>query len=232
MIWPSRAWESAPSTPRWPSCSASAQETWHYVTETDRVLLDVVQGIANKRDVDVAGLPAFNPGGPRRKLFFEPSEVTAAIVTCGGLCPGLNNVIRGLVLHLGRAYGVKRVLGFRNGFKGLADGSEPMTLTEQTVADIQNRGGTILGTSRGNQDPVVAVDTMVRLGVNILFVIGGDGTLRGAQKLADEARARAASASRWSGSRRRSTTTSRGSTAPSASTRPSRRPRSRSAPRT
>jgi 6-phosphofructokinase 1 len=166
------------------------QETWHYVTETDRVLLDVVQGIANKRDVDVAGLPAFNPGGPRRKLFFEPSEVTAAIVTCGGLCPGLNNVIRGLVLHLGRAYGVKRVLGFRNGFKGLTDGSEPMTLTEQTVADIQNRGGTILGTSRGNQDPVVAVDTMVRLGVNILFVIGGDGTLRGAQKLADEAVAR------------------------------------------
>src|SRR5947209_16857603 len=116
------------------------QETWHYVTENDRVLLDVVQGIANKRDVDVAGLPAFNPGGPRRKLFFEPSEVTAAIVTCGGLCPGLNNVIRGLVLHLGRAYGVKRVLGFRNGFKGLTDGSEPMTLTEQTVADIQNRG--------------------------------------------------------------------------------------------
>jgi 6-phosphofructokinase 1 len=166
------------------------EETWHYVTETDRVLLDVVQGIAKKRDVDVAGLPAFNPGGPRRKLFFEPSEVTAAIVTCGGLCPGLNNVIRGLVLHLGRAYGVKRVLGFRNGFKGLTDGAEPMVLTEQAVADIQNRGGTILGTSRGNQDPVVAVDAMVRLGVNILFVIGGDGTLRGAEKLADEARAR------------------------------------------
>ena len=166
------------------------QETMHYVTETDRVLLDVVQGIAKTRGVDVAGLPAFNPGGPREKLFFEPTEVTAGIVTCGGLCPGLNNVIRGLVLHLGRAYGVTKVLGFRNGFKGLTDDSQPLVLTEQAVADIQNRGGTILGTSRGNQDPTVAVDTLVRLGVNILFVIGGDGSLRGAQKLADEARRR------------------------------------------
>jgi 6-phosphofructokinase 1 len=163
------------------------QETMHYITETDRVLLDAVQGIAKKRGVDVAGLPAFNPGGPREKLFFEPSEVTAGIVTCGGLCPGLNNVIRGLVLHLGRAYGVRRVLGFRNGFKGLTDGSEPLRLDEQAVADINNRGGTILGTSRGNQDPAVAVDTLARLGVNILFVIGGDGSLRGGQKLADEA---------------------------------------------
>lgn len=163
------------------------QETMHYVTETDRVLLDDTLGMAKRRGVDVAGQPAFNPGGPRAKLYFEPSAVTAGIVTCGGLCPGLNNVIRGLVLQLSRAYGVKRVLGFRNGYKGLTDGSEPVVLTEESVAGIQARGGTILGTSRGNTDPGQQIDTLVRHGVNILFVIGGDGSLRGAQKLANEA---------------------------------------------
>ena len=163
------------------------QETMHYVTETDRVLLDDTLGMAKRRGGDVAGQPAFNPGGPRAKLYFEPSQVTAGIVTCGGLCPGLNNVIRGLVLQLGRAYGVKRVLGFRNGYKGLTDGSEPMVLTEEVVADIHTRGGTILGTSRGNTDPAEQIDTLVRHGVDVLFVIGGDGSLRGAQKLANEA---------------------------------------------
>lgn len=163
------------------------QESMHYVTETDRVLLDDTLGTAKRRDVPAAGLPAFNPGGPREKLFFEPSRVTAAIVTCGGLCPGLNNVIRGLVLQLRNAYGVRSVLGFRNGYQGLTDEVEPIILTERVVHDIHNRGGTILGTSRGNQDPAAMVDTLVDHGVDILFVVGGDGSLRGAQKLAAEA---------------------------------------------
>ncbi|TQS42925.1 ATP-dependent 6-phosphofructokinase [Cryptosporangium phraense] len=166
------------------------QESVHYVTETDRVLVDDTLGIAKNRVTHTADLPAFNPGGPRAKLFFDPSEVTAAIVTCGGLCPGLNNVIRALVLHLKHAYGCRDVLGFKNGYQGLADGSDPVRLTPDLVRDIHNRGGTILGTSRGNQDPATMIDTLVRHKVDMLFVVGGDGTLRGAARLAAEANRR------------------------------------------
>lgn len=165
----------------------SREETVHYVTPTDRVLLDGTLGIAKRRSGEIADLPAFNPGGPREKLFFEPTAVTAGIVTCGGLCPGLNNVIRGLVLQLTKAYGVKKILGFRNGYQGLTDGSEPVTLTPALVKDIHGRGGTILGTTRGGQDTSAMVETLASHGVDMLFVIGGDGTLRGAQKLAAEA---------------------------------------------
>jgi 6-phosphofructokinase 1 len=143
--------------------------------------------MAKSRVDFTADLPAFNPGGPRAKLFFDPTAVTAAIVTCGGLCPGLNNVIRALVLHLRRAYGCHDVLGFRNGYQGLTDGSEPMRLTPEVVRDIHTRGGTILGTSRGSREPAAMVDTLVAHGVDMLFVVGGDGTLRGAQALAAEA---------------------------------------------
>ncbi|MFI5952758.1 ATP-dependent 6-phosphofructokinase [Cryptosporangium sp. NPDC051539] len=166
------------------------QESVHYVTETDRVLVDDTLGIAKNRVQFTADLPAFNPGGPRAKLFFDPSQVTAAIVTCGGLCPGLNNVIRALVLHLRHAYGCRDVLGFRNGYQGLADGSDPVRLTPDLVRDIHNRGGTILGTSRGNQPPATMIDTLVKHNVNMLFVVGGDGTLRGAARLAAEANER------------------------------------------
>jgi 6-phosphofructokinase 1 len=160
----------------------------HYVHESDRVLLDDTIGGAEARVCDVAQLPSLEPGGPRGHIFFEPSHTRAAIVTCGGLCPGLNNVIRGLVLELADNYGVTEVLGFRDGFRGLAGPDlAPVRLTREAVADIHNRGGTILGTSRGRQDPEQMVDTLVRLGISILFVIGGDGTLRGAAQIADEA---------------------------------------------
>ena len=171
------------------------------------------------------------PGGPREHIFFDPPLTRAAIVTCGGLCPGLNNVIRGLVLELADSYGVTEVLGFRDGFRGLVDGSEPVRLSHGVVADIHNRGGTILGTSRGGQDPGAMVATLERLGVNLLFVIGGDGTLRGAQRIADEADRRGLTRCRWSASRRRSTTTSRTSTRASASRPRSAGPPSRSSPR-
>jgi 6-phosphofructokinase 1 len=165
----------------------SREETVHYVTPTDRVLLDDTLGMARRRSGGIADLPAFNPGGPREKLFFDPTTVTAGIVTCGGLCPGLNNVIRGLVLQLTNAYGARKIIGFRNGYRGLTGGSSPMLLTPEVVKDIHARGGTILGTSRGEQDAATMVDTLVRHGVDMLFVVGGDGTLRGAQKLAAEA---------------------------------------------
>ena len=162
----------------------------HWVHEADRVLLDDTLIGAAARLCGVSELPSLEPGGPRRHLYFEPSQTRAAIVTCGGLCPGLNNVIRGLVLELADSYGVTEVLGFRDGFRGLAGGSAPVPLTPGAVADIHHRGGTVLGTSRGSQDPAVMVSTLERHGVSLLFVIGGDGTLRGAAKIADEAAAR------------------------------------------
>src|ERR1017187_3031033 len=108
-------------------------------------------------------------------------------ISCG---PGLNNVIRGLVLELAENYGVTDIVGFRDGYRGLVNGEEPMPLTPALVADIHNRGGTILGTSRGGQDPADMVTTLVRYGVSVLVVIGGDGTLRGAEEIADAAAGR------------------------------------------
>jgi 6-phosphofructokinase 1 len=160
----------------------------HYVHESDRVLLDDTLEGAAARLCGVAELPSLEPGGPREYLYFAPSRTRAAIVTCGGLCPGLNNVIRGLVLELADNYGVTDVLGFRDGFRGMVEaGLAPVPLSRDVVADIHNRGGTILGTSRGNQDPQRMVATLERLDVSLLFVIGGDGTLRGAAKIAEEA---------------------------------------------
>jgi 6-phosphofructokinase 1 len=159
----------------------------HYVHESDRVLLDDTLASAVARGGDVAGLPSLEPGGPREHIFFNPATTAVGIVTCGGLCPGLNNVIRGLVLELADNYGVTDVLGFRDGYRGLVNGSDPVRLTHALVADIHHMGGTVLGTSRGNQDPARMVATLARHGVAILFVVGGDGTLRGAQQIADEA---------------------------------------------
>lgn len=128
--------------------------------------------------------PSFELAGPRQRIFFDPAETTAGIVTCGGLCPGLNNIIRGLVMTLCHGYGVPRVLGFRWGYKGLTPaGGDPLRLTPEAVIDIHRDGGTMLGTSRGPQEPPVMVDRLERLGVNVLFTIGGDGTFRGAQAL-------------------------------------------------
>jgi 6-phosphofructokinase 1 len=165
----------------------------HYVHESDRVLLDDTVAMAAARGGAVADLPSLEPGGPREQLFFDPAQVRVGIVTCGGLCPGLNNVIRGLVLELSEHYGVHDIIGFRDGYRGLiADDASggPLRLDPQAVHGIQNRGGTILGTSRGDQDADAMVDTLVRRGVSVLFVIGGDGSLRGAQKIADAAEAR------------------------------------------
>ncbi|MBI5490532.1 MAG: ATP-dependent 6-phosphofructokinase [Deltaproteobacteria bacterium] len=135
--------------------------------------------------------PVFERAGARAKLFFDGSRVTAGIVSCGGLCPGMNNVIRALVLQLRHTYGVRRVLGFRYGFLGLTPGGPaPLELTPDCVDEIHLQGGTILGSSRGPQPPAVMVDTLERLKVDVLFCIGGDGTLRGAVALSDELRKR------------------------------------------
>lgn len=130
--------------------------------------------------------------GPREKLFFDPGETRAAIVTCGGLCPGLNNVIRSVTRELHLAYGVKAVFGIRGGYSGLdpGRGKPPVKLTESIVEDIHKDGGTVLGTSRGPVDMGVAVDFLIGKGIDILFTVGGDGTQRGGNALFEEARKR------------------------------------------
>lgn len=138
-----------------------------------------------------AGLK-FEAAGPRAKLFFDPKKTRAGIVTCGGLCPGLNNVIRSLFLELHYGYGVAEVLGFRGGYGGLdpANGVEPVTITPRFIEGIHQQGGTVLGSSRGPVDIARAVENLIARGVNILFTVGGDGTQRGANDLFQEARKR------------------------------------------
>jgi 6-phosphofructokinase 1 len=133
--------------------------------------------------------PAMEAAGPRKLLFFDPSAVACGIVTCGGLCPGLNDVIRSIVLSLHHHYGVRRIYGFRFGYEGLVPRHrhDPLELTADGVNRIHEHGGTILGSSRGAQDPAEMVATLKHLGVGVLFAIGGDGTLRGAQAIGDEA---------------------------------------------
>lgn len=134
----------------------------------------------------------FEKAGPRQKLFFDPAKTRAAIVTCGGLCPGLNNVIRSVTRELRFSYGVPAVLGIRGGYRGLDPerGKPPIELTDALVEDIHKEGGTLLGTSRGPVDTGIAVDFLIRQGVNLLFTVGGDGTQRGGRALFEEARAR------------------------------------------
>ena len=134
----------------------------------------------------------FELAGPRAKLFFEAKKTRAGIVTCGGLCPGLNNVIRSLFLELHYGYGVREVLGFRGGYSGLDPkcGAEPVKITPQFVDSIHQKGGTILSSSRGPVDIGRAVDNLIAREVNILFTVGGDGTQRGANDLYQEARKR------------------------------------------
>jgi 6-phosphofructokinase 1 len=131
---------------------------------------------------------SFERAGPRRRIFFEPRAMRVGIVTCGGMCPGINNVVRALVLELHHKYGVREVLGFRFGFEGLdpETDTQPMGLGPSEVRSIHKAGGSILGLSRGAHDPAGMADTLVRRRIDALFAIGGDGTLRGARALHEE----------------------------------------------
>jgi 6-phosphofructokinase 1 len=141
--------------------------------------------------------PAMELAGPRERIFFDPTQIACGIVTCGGLCPGINDVIRSIVLSLHHHYGVKRIHGFRYGYEGLVRryGHTPLSLTPEVVNRIGELGGTFLGSSRGHQEPAEMVDTLKELGIGILFAIGGDGTLKGAARIAEEAKRRGISLS-------------------------------------
>jgi 6-phosphofructokinase 1 len=134
----------------------------------------------------------FELAGPREQLFFNPPTTRAGIVTCGGLCPGLNNVIRSLFRELHDGYGVPEILGFRMGYRGLdpAAALEPFVLNHSMVDDIHKHGGTYLGTSRGPVDIDAAVANLIARKVNMLFCIGGDGTQHGASALYEACKAR------------------------------------------
>jgi len=130
--------------------------------------------------------------GPRSKVFFDPSKTKCGIVTCGGLCPGINDVIRGIVLELFHIYGVKNIYGIPFGLQGFIPQyhHELIELTPNWVGHIHERGGTVLGSSRGGQDPTEIVDAIERLNINLMFFIGGDGTLKAASAVSQEVIAR------------------------------------------
>jgi len=130
-------------------------------------------------------LPMFERAGPRQKIFFDTKKLNCGIVTCGGLCPGLNDVIRTIVLSLTWQYSVKKVFGFRYGYAGLSSRApkEPLVLTPESVDEIHLKGGDILSLSRGQQDSNDIVRNLEKKEISLLFVIGGDGTLRGASDI-------------------------------------------------
>ncbi len=164
-----------------------------YVSDDDRILycIDTV------KDKDGHRVPKSEEtvelAGPRKKIYFNPAHVHAAICTCGGICPGLNNVIRAIVRCLWYRYGVRRISGIRFGYQGLLATSDqaPLELNPDIVDEIQEKGGTILGSARGGGEKTAEiVDTLERMNVNILFTIGGDGTQKGAAAIAEEIKRR------------------------------------------
>ncbi|PIE19726.1 MAG: diphosphate--fructose-6-phosphate 1-phosphotransferase [Proteobacteria bacterium] len=165
-------------------------------SRTDLAMSDAERMMATS-DLDASsyelvGPRCFELAGPRERTFFEGPKTTAAILTCGGLCPGLNNIIRDVVLTLWHHYGVRRIYGVRYGYRGLAafTPDPPIELKPASVAHIHMLGGTTLGSSRGPQKPGEMVDTLQRLGVNLLIVAGGDGGMRGAKAIYEEVKRR------------------------------------------
>jgi 6-phosphofructokinase 1 len=163
-----------------------------YRTDEHRIIFD--DSMEGVRDMFERGFKplSFEMAGPRQRIYFDPPKTTAAIVTCGGLCPGLNDIIRGIVMELYTRYGVTKIFGIRYGYEGLVPkyGHVPVTLKPDSVSTIHSFGGTILGSSRGPQEIGEMVDHLEELGVDLLFVIGGDGTLKGGAKINDEIRRR------------------------------------------
>ncbi len=166
---------------------------WDSFTDDEsRVLVDVstkvlAQILAEGREPD-----SFEEAGARRNIYFDPSKVRAAILTAGGLCPGLNDVIRALVMTLYYRYGVRNISGVKYGYQGLspAYGHELVPLDARAVSHIHEFGGTVLGSSRGGMASEDMVDSLERLNINVLFCIGGDGTLKGAHAIAEEVKKR------------------------------------------
>ncbi|CAH2043990.1 unnamed protein product [Thlaspi arvense] len=150
-----------------------------FVSSEDVVAQNIVVQKGSKRGVH------FRRAGPRERVYFRSDEVKASIVTCGGLCPGINTVIREIVCGLYNMYGVTNILGIEGGYRGFYS-KNTMTLTPKVVNDIHKRGGTFLQTSRGGHDTAKIVDNIQDRGINQVYIIGGDGTQKGAEKIYQE----------------------------------------------
>jgi len=168
----------------------SPLENINYVDDDGKIIYDVDYNniVANYNKAGLKEIIALEEAGPRERLYFDPEKVVAGIVTCGGLCPGLNDVIRSIFMQIHYQYKVKNIIGFRYGYRGIYRNSDPgpMMLTENDVEHIHNRGGSILGSSRGSSNPVEIVDGLEYYGVNLLFTIGGDGTIKGSIAIEEE----------------------------------------------
>jgi 6-phosphofructokinase 1 len=158
-----------------------------FVDDTRLLTLSMTSDELSELDADTLPMQ-FEKAGPRQKLYFDPSKTKCAIVTCGGLCPGINDVIRTIVMKAYYQYGIRTVVGIRNGLRGFIPeyGYDVLELTPERVSNIHQFGGTILGTSREQQRAEEIVDSLERMNVNVLFVIGGDGTMRAAKKIVSE----------------------------------------------
>ncbi len=162
-----------------------------FVDDSKPMTLSMTSDELSELDSDTLAMQ-FEKAGPRKKLYFDPSKTKCAIVTCGGLCPGINDVIRSIVMKAYYYYGIRTVVGIRNGLRGFIPhyGYDVMELTPENVTNIHQFGGTILGTSRDQQQAEEIVDSLERMNINVLFVIGGDGTMRAAKKIVSEVTAR------------------------------------------
>lgn len=164
-----------------------------FVSNKERILANIVENDVMKAASGRKKLVSFERAGPRNNIFFDPSKLRCAVVSCGGLCPGINDIIRAVVLTLHHNYGVPNIYGIRYGFEGFIStyGHELMDLTPDTVSNIHESGGTVLGSSRGPQDIEDIVDALERMNVGLLFAIGGDGTMSGSTQIARAIKKRA-----------------------------------------
>lgn len=158
-----------------------------FISDTERVMIDVDRDTVRDRFEAMGQLPSFELAGPRKQIYFDPSKLKCALVTCGGLCPGLNDVIRAIVLELYYAYGVKNIYGVRYGLQGFIPeyGHTLLDLHPDVVNRILETGGSMLGSSRGPQSIQKIVDCLERMNIGILFMIGGDGTLMAATRISE-----------------------------------------------
>ncbi|MBR5457356.1 MAG: ATP-dependent 6-phosphofructokinase, partial [Kiritimatiellae bacterium] len=159
-----------------------------FINDGERIFVSEEEAFMKEMEKKLGHLPTFERAGPLPRIFHDPAWTRVGIVTAGGLCPGLNNVIKGLVEILAYDYGVKNIYGIRFGYAGLNPdfGYQPIMLNPDNVDTIHELGGTVLGSSRGQQPTDIIVDTLVRMNINILFCIGGDGSLRCAREVAEE----------------------------------------------
>ena len=160
----------------------------YFKTDDERILFNInLKHIREEKGAHKRPL-SLEVAGPRRMIYFDPSKTKAAIVTCGGLSPGINDVIRAIVLELYHRYNVTNIVGIMHGYKGLIPkyGYEVIPLSPAVVDTIHTGGGSLLSSSRGNQNVGEMVDALERMNINVFFIVGGDGTMRGAELITEE----------------------------------------------